>query len=341
MDEFAALPYREKTLYYQQASAIGKINNPLIIEKDFWVTFILKQLFTDRNFANWFTFKGGTSLSKIYRLIDRFSEDVDISIDRKALGFGGDNDPAHAPSFTKVKEKLEALTAASIEAIEKQILPSLREGCEKALGSNNNWDLMIDPNESQTILFSFPTDSAKWAGSYFKPDVKIEFGAKNETWPTKRVQIESYLSETLPDAIDSKSVEVEVLRAERTFWEKATILHAFYHGGHSKLRPNQSRHYYDLCKLAQSPICDDALANIDLLEKVAIHKATFFRQGWAKYKLARVGTLRLTPDDQKSIDLLAQDYSQMQSMFFSNTPTFKEILDQLGQLQSKVNSLNI
>ena len=337
MENFATLPDFERSQYFRQAATIGKVNSPLVIEKDFWVTFILRLLFLDKKFGHWFTFKGGTSLSKIYRIIDRFSEDIDVSIDRVALGFGGDSDPKRASSFSKMKELLESLTIASINAISTAILPSLRERCIAILGDRGNWSLNIDPSESQTILFSFPTDSATWGNSYFKPDVKIEFGAKNETWPVEKVSIEAYLTEIIPTAFNDKSTEIEVLKVERTFWEKATILHAYHHGGAQKIRPNQSRHYYDLSKIAKSRYCQAALEKSELLEAVAIHKSTFFRQGWAQYESARIGTLKLLPKDRASLDLLADDYKKMETMFFIHPPEFNEILSELETLEDKIN----
>ncbi len=337
MNNFAALPNDERSQYFRQAAAIGKINSPLVIEKDFWVTFMLRLLFHDKKFNDWFTFKGGTSLSKIYRVINRFSEDIDVSIDRAALGFGGESDPKRASSFSKMKELLEELTAASVNAINTAILPSLQESCSKILSDKGNWNIGIDPNESQTILFSFPTDNSLWKNAYFKPDVKIEFGAKNETWPTQKVWVETYLTEIIPNAFEDKLTEIEVLKVERTFWEKATILHAYHHGGSQKIRPNQSRHYYDLYQLAKSHYCRTAIDNSDLLEAVATHKSAFFRQGWAQYESARIGTLKLQPIDQGSLDLLADDYQKMESMFFHTPPEFKEILSELAALEDRIN----
>jgi predicted nucleotidyltransferase component of viral defense system len=310
MDDFAALPNAERSQYFRQAAAIGNINNPLVIEKDFWVTFMLRILFHSKKFNDWFTFKGGTSLSKIYKVIYRFSEDIDVSIDRSALGFGGENDPKRALTFTKTKALLDELTTASINSIRNDILPMLEETCTKILGKKEDWKIGIDPSESQTILFSFPTDNSLWKNSYFKQDVKIEFGAKNETWPTQRVQIHAYLTEIISNAFDNQLTEVNVLNVERTFWEKATILHAYHHGGLKKIRPYQSRHYYDLYQLAKSQHCGTALKSIDLLEAVATHKSTFFRQGWAQYESARIGSLKLLPKDEDSLTLLVDDYNR-------------------------------
>ena len=123
-----------------------------------------------------------------------------------------------------------------------------------------------------------------------------------------------------------------MVTAERTFWEKATILHAEANrplDGSLPLR--YSRHYYDMARMAQSPIKDSALEKLDLLESVVHFKDTFFRRGWTHYDLARPGTFRLIPDDSRLTEL-NNDYRQMQIMIFGRIPDFSEIIDILSKL---------
>jgi hypothetical protein len=131
---------------------------------------------------------------------------------------------------------------------------------------------------------------------------------------------------------------VRVLGAERTLWEKATILHMLHHlPVGKKFAPRMSRHYYDVFQLSRSPILEHALNNMSLLDRVARHKSVFFKAGWANYESARPGTLRLVPRDQTAADLV-QDYTAMHPMFFRDPPNFDTILNALQGLERRVNA---
>jgi hypothetical protein len=141
----------------------------------------------------------------------------------------------------------------------------------------------------------------------------------------------------LPEALSEGVAQVRVLAAERTFWEKATILHTLHYvPGDKKIPPRMSRHYYDVFRLARSPVWDRALAAIKLLDRVAIHKSVSFKVAWANYDKAHLGTLRLTPSDH-IVGTLKQDYIAMRPMFFSEPPSFEDILSLLPNLESRIN----
>jgi hypothetical protein len=132
---------------------------------------------------------------------------------------------------------------------------------------------------------------------------------------------------------------VHVLAAERTFWEKATILHAWHHAPADKvLRDRQSRHYYDLVRMYEHGIGREAMKNTDLLLKVAEHKSIFFASAAAKYAEARPGMLRLVPPDSR-LGELRRDYQRMQEMIFGPTPTFEHVVTVLGEIESAINSV--
>jgi len=131
-----------------------------------------------------------------------------------------------------------------------------------------------------------------------------------------------------------ENISIRVLGAERTFWEKATILHAIRNG--SKLRARMSRHYYDVFAMVDSPIFNKAIENIDLLLKVAEHKALFFKDVKARYDLAKPGSLLLMPKNEHIAQLNA-DYEQMQQMFFEDSPSFENILEKLKIAENKIN----
>jgi hypothetical protein len=130
---------------------------------------------------------------------------------------------------------------------------------------------------------------------------------------------------------------VTSLLAKRTFWEKATILHAEYHRPAEKAMPDRySRHYYDLAMLAQSPVRAEALADLALLDQVVRHKETFYPSGWARYDLARIGSVRLVPTEERRV-ALERDYRSMSVMIFGEPPTFDSIIETLAALEKQIN----
>lgn len=127
--------------------------------------------------------------------------------------------------------------------------------------------------------------------------------------------------------------------AKRTFWEKATILHAEYHRVIDKpLPPRYSRHYYDVAMLGEGRIKADALADPDLLAQVVRHKSTFYPSGWARYDLTTPGTLRIVPPEHRFL-ALRQDYREMAVMIFGKAPSFDLLLQQLANLEIEINGL--
>jgi hypothetical protein len=169
--------------------------------------------------------------------------------------------------------------------------------------------------------------------------VKIELGARSDHFPVERTSVEPYLSDPFPDALDNPSARVRVLGVERTFWEKATILHMLHHWPvEKKIAPRMSRHYYDVFQMSHSYAIDRAMDEIDLLSRVATHKSVFFRSSWARYDRAIPGTLRLVPCEHH-VRPLEQDYDAMQPMFFGSAPGFDEILRRLPELEGKINAV--
>ena len=127
---------------------------------------------------------------------------------------------------------------------------------------------------------------------------------------------------------------VSTLSVERTFWEKATILHALHHG--SKMRPEMSRHFYDIVMMAASGVDDAALADPDLLTQVVAHKSQLFADPRASYDTAALGLLRLVPTVQLGTQL-RDDYRAMGEMFMSEPPTFEQLMSRIARLEAKLN----
>lgn len=341
MDDVARLSPGDRGDLFQ-ASAAKRGVNAIVIEKDFWVCWLLKRLFLLPDLPAGVVFKGGTSLSKVWNLIDRLSEDVDLSVDRADLGFVDDTDPARAGSAKKRNKLLDNLADACAEMIRKQFVPMLTESISKTLSFRPGpmWWLEIVADDPQTVLFHYPLGRRRTRETgYVRSVVKLEFGARGEHWPSHWHDIQPFAAADVVSAFSAPTCRVKVVDAERTFWEKATILHMWHNAPADKtLTDRQSRHYYDVAKLYATEVGRRAIKDTSLLQSVAAHKAVFFHSKWAKYDEARPGTLRLIPPEAR-IPELERDYTLMrESMTFGIAPTLDEILAALKQCETEINS---
>lgn len=308
-----------------------------IVEKDFWVCWTLQQLFSIDAVAGRLLFKGGTSLSKIFHAINRFSEDIDLAVDYVALGFTGDNDPRREDiSRNRRNNILNEMMTVCQNYIAAEFLAALRARCEEILGAPEAWSLNISAADPNTVEFRYPTASTKNL-DYVRPQVVLELGTHAEFVPHDRFTIRSFVAEEFPKLVEEGDVTVVALLAKRTFWEKATILHAQYHRAPESAIPDRySRHYYDVAMLAEGPIRAEALADMDLLVQVVRHKETFCPSGWAHYNKARPGSLRLVPPEAR-MAALERDYRNMGVMIFGEPPAFDSIMATLTTLEQEIN----
>lgn len=349
MDIIAKQPNdQRKELFEETASQRGLTD--IIIEKDFWVCWTLKRLYTNPELAPFLTFKGGTSLSKAYNLIERFSEDIDLTISRDAPLLTDCPDIMEDDISNKERNRRIATLKETAQAFVKDIvLPAINKVIEQEIGSKFEWKLVLDENDPdhQTILFYYPKvfsygaeygksqyDAGKYGG-YIKPHIKLEFGARGEIEPNEPRKIKPYVAEVFPALLKEPETDVTVLAAERTFWEKATILHALHHS--SKLRDRMSRHYYDTYVLSKSGIADSALKMPELLTSVVKNKSLMFRDNKASYETAMFPTLKLIPTDE-ALKVLEQDYEKMSEMFLGDYPDFDTVMAELTNLERKINN---
>jgi hypothetical protein len=310
-----------------------------VIEKDFWVCWTLRRLFEVIRFRPHLIFKGGTSLSKVYNAIERFSEDVDLSISRRDLGFADDHDPEKGGiSRREAKRRLDELVDGCRQVIRDRLLPEMRADFASVLG-DTGWRLDLDPKDPQTVTFAYPKSSMEYGlGAYINPAVRLEMGARSDDWPAEDFEIRPYAAEVFPAVFTTAaSCRVHVLDAKRTFWEKATILHAEYHRPADKTDKGRlSRHYYDLYRLSKQKIGQEALARLELLDRVVKHKSFFFACSWAHYETASPGSFRLVPPEPRAEEL-RKDYQQMQAMIFGQAPEWDEIITGLTELEGRIN----
>ena len=344
MDDVARLPNGDRAALFGETGA-GRGVSDTIIEKDFWVCWSLRRLFgLPKGTTATLVFKGGTSLSKAFNAIHRFSEDIDLSFDRAELGYTGDRDPEKEGISRKRAERLINDLVSDVERhITEKLLPALRAAIVEQLGepTSSEWSLEVDTGDAQTVNFYYPTalPAAEYEGTaYITPRVKLELGARGDPWPTEEKVIRPYAADDYPAFFADPDTSVTVLSARRTFWEKATALHAEAHRpAESPTQQYFSRHYHDLAMLLDTDEGQAAFADLDLLAQVAQHKATFFRSGWASYETARPGTLRLMPDEARLKDLRA-DYRAMAPMMFDQTPlSFDDILAKIAALEKMIN----
>lgn len=338
MDSLLQLSSRERAEVFQRTTQQTGFD-AVIVEKDFWVCWTLKELFRLPEIGEHLIFKGGTSLSKVFKVIERFSEDIDVSIDRGWLGFGGTNEPEAGGSNKEKQRRIEALKTACQLKIASVLQPALEKAIKAKVGTSEKWSLRADDEDPdrQTLMFDYPSSFPPDAAGYIRRVVKIEMGARADHWPSETKTITPYVAEEFPQGFREPSAIVKVLSAERTFWEKATILHAEFHRPADKPMPDRfSRHYCDFHELIRKGIGANASAKLDLLARVSQHKSLFFKTSWARYAEAAKGTLRIAPPEHR-LKSLRDDYARMQQMFFGEPPGFDKIVALLKQWESDFN----
>ena len=327
MESVARLTAAERRELFAETAA-RKAMTPAIAEKDFWVCWPLGRLFSHPNLSRLLMFKGGTSLSKVFNLIERFSEDIDLILDWRAVV--GEDDPLAARSATRQEALNKTIDAKALDYIAGQMLPMISgvvdPVCRCALAND-------DPHALNVI---YP---AAFSDAYLRPEVRLEIGPLAAWMPFDTFRIRPYAAEAFPQLFRQADCAVQAIRAERTFWEKATILHHEANRPAGSTQPlRYSRHYYDLAMMAAAPVKDAALADLALLEDVVAFKKRFYPRCWAKYDQAKPGTFKLVPSGDVMAGV-AKDYVQMRNMIFGRYPAFEEIMETLQSLESEINTL--
>lgn len=333
---FLRLTDEERRLYIEEAAGRRGVSS-VMLEKDFWVSWMLGLLFGSR-FADVLVFKGGTSLSKVFRAIDRFSEDVDLSLSPEFLGLSI-AELSDASSRTQAAKWMERAEAACGDAVRTQLGPELEQAIVELLGQGpGRWlEFMIDPaTNSPVLLFHYPTTQPS-GFDYLRRTVKLEFGSLTDQQPTGRHPIRPWIADILGDVFNDWHCDVVALDVQRTFWEKATILHVEYHRPTEKPMPERfSRHYADTAALSAHEVASRAVDQHELRERVINWKSRFFGSGWARYDLAKPGTFRLAPTAEREA-ALRRDYETMREMYLSEPASFDAVLAVLRQLETRIN----
>lgn len=318
----------------------SRLNLPVLaIEKDIWVCWVLQTLFSITERPK-MAFKGGTSLSKIYGAIARFSEDVDVTIDHQ-IWKNPEKDPFASNlsnrQIGKIAEEYEEKTKAFIQ---KTVIPSF----EKEASALNIKGIRIEFDGKESITVVYPTvmvDSPDlFDNRYMKSSVLVEFGGKNSIEPNNLEPVVPELAALIPELI-FPSAKVDVLDPERTFWEKATLIHVEC----NRTTPKESfdrlsRHWYDLLKLESHSIGKGALRNAPLLEDVIKFKKVFFHSSYANYDDCMGGRFKLYPQNAEMRKMLEEDYEKMtkSGMFREVPPDFNDVMLRMQDLESRINT---
>ena len=338
MKEFIDMSEERRNLVCTQAGA--QLNMAEVaVEKDFWVCWTLEKLFRLPKWGEHLTFKGGTSLSKGWKLIERFSEDIDIVINRGELGFDDDNAPEAALTKSQINKRLKRLRRACQKCVKDEIYPALLAAIAADMPDAINWELVADPADpdQQTLLFNYPTAFPAGA-AYLRRAVKIEMGARSDTDPSETIVVNPYISEAFPDLLSTATVEVRAVMPKRTFWEKAMLLHEeTFRPADKRRKEYTARHYYDLYRLIEAGVAVDAAVDIDLFSRIAGHREVYFRYTWVDYSTLVPGQLCLVPTEEQMPEWRA-DYTNMrQEMFYGEAPSFDVIIEKVRGFQDRFN----
>lgn len=326
MDTIVKLSPAQRSELFRETAARKGVTNA-IAEKDFWVTWVLSKIFSDPHLSTLMIFKGGTSLSKAFHLIDRFSEDIDLILDWRTVI---DTDP-RVPKTKTAQDKLnKEINAKAADYIKNELLSLI------TLALAPYCTCIPDEKDGLIINVQYPSS---FDDPYLRPEILLEIGPLASWLPYGEYAVQSFASEEFPALFTNPICNVKAIVAERTFWEKATILHQEANRTLDKaMLPRYSRHYYDLAMMAQSHVKEVALRDLDLLETVVAFKQQFYPSAWANYESAKSGSLKLVPP-QERITELTKDYDAMRSMIFGNYPSLNEIITILKALEAEINQL--
>lgn len=332
MKKVAKLSNEERQELFQ-ATAQKMGIRPDVIEKDFWVCFMLDHLFHDCEYKDAFVFKGGTSLSKSYHVIKRFSEDIDLILDWRKI-IKDESNPWDERSKTKQDIYNKQINNAAAQFYMDSLVPTLNAELSKKLGKGN-W-IEIDADDVMVLNFIYPQT---FETEYIIPHVRLEIGPLAEWIPSHNTRIVPFAAEYYEWLFEQKSTEIMTIDAERTFWEKITILHKIANFPDGKTLPHRyARHLYDVYCLGNSDIKQSAFVRKELLEKDVTFKQKFYYAKSAHYETATLKTIKLLPA-QEILQPLKEDYAAMSNMFYGDTPNFEEILMYLTELEKEIHSL--
>ena len=329
MNNYFQLSKEQQQMVLTQAAS--KTGLPVqAVEKDLWVTVALQMVFT-LPVANHLVFKGGTSLSKVWKVIHRFSEDIDLAIDPSIWGFEGD----------LTKKQIKRLRKASSLFVRDELCQSLKEAVNEA-GREKWLQVEADPDGEDDETYPEPRVIHIRYKSLFDEDlpylhseVKLEVGARSLLEPTADAAVTSVLEDALPISTTVRQVMIPTALAEKTFLEKAFLLHELFSSQTSREANRKSRHLYDLAQMMSTDIAARAIANDELWNTIHHHRELFTSMSGVDYTPDIRKQIRLLPPDDV-IDDWRNDYKDMQSsMIYGEKPIFEELMRKMEELENR------
>ena len=340
----AASPEDRRGLFVAAAQRLGTTER--YVEKDFWVCWTLDALFNGRPTSGGprLLFKGGTSLSKAFGLISRFSEDIDITVFREDLGQPASCEDLEQLSGKKRSARLDDIRDACRPFVEGKLRAELAmifsAALEDAALPPNSAGIKLDSEDKdgQTLLLSYPSAIEVHDG-YVEPVVRIECGAKSALDPHAPATVKPYVADDLPGA-DFAIANVTTVDAHRTFWDKVVILHGtrrwFDTNGELYRKGDRvSRHYYDVHRLLDSSVGREALVDSAMAKDCARHARMFFNRPAFDYASAVEGRFAIVPAPGM-VDSLRRDYDRMAGMIFGPVPSFDAVLESIMGLGARL-----
>lgn len=332
-ETYLTLPKKDQAQILRTIATNKNImRDAILLEKDIWICWALEFLFKMPNQLP-MAFKGGTSLSKAFHVIDRFSEDVDITIDYNA--FNCDNPFAEGVSKTKIQKISDQLKSMVTQHLKDYIIPYFQQIISEQFKENSPRINLDDDGE--TVHLYYPTVIEQKSG-YISDSVRLEFGGRNLTTPSDTQTIRTDISKYVSD-LSFPSAKAIVLSPQKTYWEKITLMHSECNRHTFKENADRiSRHWYDVSMLTNHHIGKQALVNRELLNEVIRVKKIFYNSSFSKYDDCLNGKMRLLPKD-KDLELLKGDFNKMlnNKMFYGEQPDFNLIISEIEKLESILN----
>ena len=332
MNEFFRLSERDRIDIINQA-VIHKKLPAEAIEKDVWVTAVLHALFT-LPYAEQLSFKGGTSLSKCYNLIERFSEDIDIAVNREKADFTKTN--------TRIRNDLRRATC---KFVREELQFDVKKQLEAGTISSNHFSVNVnitpitttDPEIIEIVYKSLFDNS-----SYIKPVVKIEVSGRSMSEPLQVVKLQSMVDEVFADMpFVNTSFDVNAVVPHRTFIEKICLLHEEFAKPQELIRTERmSRHLYDVVQIIDTPIAEEALSDKELYNSIVEHRRVFIGLNGFDYSTLVPKTINIIPNDT-IMELWKADYLTMQrTMIYGNSLPFNKLIDKIKLLNDRINNID-
>lgn len=304
-----------------------------VVEKDWWVTSVLRAIFS-LPYAMNMSFKGGTNLSKCWRLIQRMSEDIDIGISREFLGFGGEL------SRNQISDKLRRASCSFVRNIMKRDVENalVAQGILLENITVTVQQTKVSTVDPETIYVAY--QSLYDGNGYVMPQVKIEVSGRSMTEPVSKVSVRSYISENLPKLpFQDEPVEVNAVIPQRTFLEKLFLLHEEFSKPYSEIRVERmSRHLYDVYNIMQTTIADEALADDSLYDSVVEHRRKFIGLKGVDYDSLSKKTLKIVPEGEIKAKWETDYKNTVANMIMGKAPSFEDIMLALERLNNIINN---